>query len=124
MNKAVFLGISAIHDAHKLFDEVDINGDGSVSKEELVANFTKWSVDMDEEEVEKLFRMCDVDNSGTISRSEFLELYQNHLLIFTIKRRLLKSLLSEFIHTSFFVLLKILEIFSRRESTLLSQFFH
>jgi len=57
----------------KCFKSMDKNGDGKLSKEEILegydANFGKQ---LDEDEVDNLFRSVDIDGSGFIDYSEFI----------------------------------------------------
>ena len=54
-----------------MFEKMDVNFDGKLTKEEVVAGFKAMDVDNYEEEAEKIFRMCDFDDSGTIEFTEW-----------------------------------------------------
>lgn len=50
---------------------MDVNFDGKLTKEEVIAGFKAMDVDNYQEEAEKIFRMCDFDDSGTIEFTEW-----------------------------------------------------
>ena len=56
------------------FKEIDTDGDGKLTKEELTASCIKQNDTRTEEEIEYMMRMMDLDNSGTIEFPEFLEM--------------------------------------------------
>lgn len=56
------------------FDELDVNGDGSISATELVSTLTSLGVKMTEEESFGMVTMADDDGNGGIERDEFMAL--------------------------------------------------
>jgi calcium-dependent protein kinase len=63
-----------IQDAYRLFNLIDVNGDGVIIKEEFFKGLKKyWNKDEDEiaEEVEKIFKKIDADNNGYVEYEEF-----------------------------------------------------
>ena len=62
-----------IINAGKLFNQIDLNGDGKISEQELYQGLSKRlkSVTL-EEDVKKIFQNLDMDDSGTIEYEEFL----------------------------------------------------
>lgn len=55
----------------QMFEKMDVNFDGKLTKEEVVEGFKVMEVENYEEEAEKIFRMCDFDDSGTIEFTEW-----------------------------------------------------
>ena len=55
-------------DADAVFNVVDIDGDGSVTKDELIAHLT--SCGYQQGAVDKIFEKLDTDGSGCLSREE------------------------------------------------------
>jgi calcium-dependent protein kinase len=52
---------------------LDTNGDGNLSKEEILNGYKDvFGVSIDEEEVDKMFKQIDIDNNGTIDYTEFV----------------------------------------------------
>eukprot|EP01016_Furgasonia_blochmanni_P037415 TRINITY_DN4407_c0_g1_i32.p1 TRINITY_DN4407_c0_g1~~TRINITY_DN4407_c0_g1_i32.p1 ORF type:complete len:571 (-),score=146.77 TRINITY_DN4407_c0_g1_i32:253-1965(-) len=57
----------------QLFNQLDLNGDGVISKEELILGYRKiMNFAGAEEEVEKIMKMVDSNQSGSIDYSEFV----------------------------------------------------
>ena len=55
------------------FKALDLNGDGMVSRSELIQGYGQMSdVNMSEKELNQLFDNIDKDNSGKIDYSEFV----------------------------------------------------
>lgn len=55
------------------FKALDLNGDGMVSRQELIQGYGQMSdVNMSEKELNQLFDNIDKDNSGKIDYSEFV----------------------------------------------------
>ena len=55
----------------KMFKELDEDGNGKLSKDELAAACTKFGL-ISLEDVDQIFEKCDMDGSGFIDYSEFL----------------------------------------------------
>lgn len=57
----------------KVFHELDANGDGTLSREEVRVGYGKYfGIVVDEEELDALFNSIDIDGSGKIEYSEFV----------------------------------------------------
>ena len=62
-----------IINAGKLFNQIDLNGDGKISEQELYQGLSKrLKSDTLEEDVKKIFQNLDMDDSGTIEYEEFI----------------------------------------------------
>lgn len=52
---------------------MDVNGDGKLSREELLEAYSKeFSIEEADEKVENIMKLVDIDNSGFIDYSEFI----------------------------------------------------
>ena len=57
----------------KIFKDLDKNGDGKLSKEEIMEGWDKFfGKTMDLDDVDKMFEAVDIDRSGFIDYSEFV----------------------------------------------------
>ena len=62
-----------IINACKLFNQIDINGDGKISEEELYKGLSsRIKSDTLEEDVKRIFKSLDMDDSWTIEYEEFV----------------------------------------------------
>ena len=69
---------------YKIFKNIDTDGDGTLSKEELIAGFSMIygsEVENVEAEVDKIMKQVDIDNSGHIDYSEFVAATMDEHLI-------------------------------------------
>ena len=67
--------LNQAHEAIKLFNKIDKNGDGKITKEELFSGFQELQKKSEEElknEVEKIFCNIDMDQNGYIEYEEFI----------------------------------------------------
>ena len=67
--------LNQAHEAIKLFNKIDKNGDGKITKEELFSGFQELRKKTDEElkqEVETVFTNIDTDHNGYIEYEEFI----------------------------------------------------
>jgi len=67
--------LNQAHEAIKLFNKIDKNGDGKITKEELFSGFQELEKKSEEElknEVEKIFCNIDMDQNGYIEYEEFI----------------------------------------------------
>ena len=59
--------------ACKLFNQIDVNGDGKINKAELLKGLqSKYKSDTLEEDVEQIYKNIDMDNNGYIEYEEFV----------------------------------------------------
>ena len=65
------VSIEEKRDLKIVFDEIDVNLDGSISPEELYDYFKKIRMPNVQEEVDKIFKIADADGSGTIEFTEW-----------------------------------------------------
>ena len=67
--------LEQVHDAIKLFNKIDINGDGQISKDELykgLKDFLELSGDELKKKVDIIFNNIDTDHNGFIEYEEFI----------------------------------------------------
>ncbi|KAL9180364.1 hypothetical protein ACHAXT_008334 [Thalassiosira profunda] len=62
-------------DVDHVFRQIDINGDGTIDKEELGKLFQKLGHDIGEEQLEEVFTQLDLDGNGEICEEEFSKWY-------------------------------------------------
>jgi calcium-dependent protein kinase len=73
----------------KIFKEIDKNGDGKLSKEEILDEYDKfYGKTINKEDVLKIFDSVDIDKSGFIEYSEFLEASINEKQLLTDEKLL------------------------------------
>ena len=60
-------------DLDVIFKAIDINGDGNLSKEEVLLGYEKhFGIEITEEQVDEMFDRIDLDGNGTIDYTEFV----------------------------------------------------
>ena len=67
--------LEQVHEAIKLFNKIDINGDGQITKEELyigLRDFLETSGKKLKNQVEIIFNNIDTDHNGLIEYEEFI----------------------------------------------------
>jgi len=68
----------------KVFRALDKNGDGHLSKEEILEGYEEhFGVPINEEEVDKMFKNIDIDGNGSIDYTEFVMASMNEKNIVT-----------------------------------------
>lgn len=73
----------------KIFIAIDKNGDGKLSKEEIVDGYALYfGKHLNDEDVEQLFDSVDIDKSGYIDYSEFVVASMNEKTILTNEKLL------------------------------------
>jgi len=78
--------LNQAHDAVKLFNKIDKNGDGKISREELFDGLQPYKKDLDDDElrkqVESIFNNIDTDHNNYIEYEEFVRaaIDKNHFL--------------------------------------------
>ena len=61
-----------INKLQQVFHQLDVNKDGKLQYDELLAGYEEFYGDFAKAEVDRIFKMVDVDNSGEIEFSEFV----------------------------------------------------
>jgi len=73
----------------KIFEDIDKNGDGKLSKEEILEEYQKfYGNTINKEDILKIFESVDIDKSGYIDYSEFLVASINEKQILTDEKLL------------------------------------
>jgi len=68
----------------RIFKAIDKNGDGKLSKEEIMEGYDLFfGKNMDKNEIEKMFDAVDIDGSGYIDYSEFVVAAMNEKQLLT-----------------------------------------
>jgi ASC-1-like (ASCH) protein len=58
----------------KIFEEIDVNGNGVIDSEEFVKAYTRINPDVSLVQLEQMFREADLDGNGTLDFDEFVEM--------------------------------------------------
>jgi len=58
----------------EIFERLDVNDDGALSRDEFVAGFHKLKPDLTKEQLMRIFDECDVDDNGSLSLAEFVHM--------------------------------------------------
>ena len=61
----------------QVFQKLDVNNDGKLQYDELLAGFKEYYGDTAKDEVDRIFAIVDVDHSGEIEFSEFVTATMN-----------------------------------------------
>ena len=58
-------------DMRAMFEKIDVNFDGKLTKQEVIEGFKMLEVENYEEEADAIFKIADFDDNGTIEFSEW-----------------------------------------------------
>mmetsp|Transcript_37607 Transcript_37607/g.95057 ORF Transcript_37607/g.95057 Transcript_37607/m.95057 type:complete len:169 (+) Transcript_37607:159-665(+) len=72
MKEMANLDASEVQELSALFEEIDTNGDGELSVEELTAATQSWKLSLTPVEVEQLVLAVDLNNDGVIQYDEWI----------------------------------------------------
>jgi len=78
-----------IENTRRVYNGIDLDGDGVISLEEFIAAYQKTDVDISKEHLQQLFQEADINDTGTLSFDEFLKVARmpNLLAELSIKNR-------------------------------------
>ena len=62
-----------IENTRRVFNGIDVDGDGVISLEEFIVAYQKTDVNLSKEHLHQLFEEADIDDNGTLSFDEFLK---------------------------------------------------
>jgi hypothetical protein len=65
-----------IENTRRVFNEIDIDGDGVVSLSEFISAYQKIDANISRDHLQQLFEEADIDDNGTLSFDEFLKVSQ------------------------------------------------
>ena len=67
-------------DLEKMFKAIDKDGDGNLSKQEILEGYEiHFGVPISEEQVDEMFEQIDIDGNGTIDYTEFVMATMNQM---------------------------------------------
>lgn len=69
-----------------IFEKIDVDFDGKLTKEEVIEGFKALEVANPEEEANEIFKIADIDNNGTIEFSEWCTATMDKRKMLTTKR--------------------------------------
>jgi calcium-dependent protein kinase len=71
-------------DLEKMFEQLDKNGDGNLSKQEILEGYEEvFGIPINEEDVDRMFTEIDIDGNGTIDYTEFVMATMNEKTMLT-----------------------------------------
>ena len=71
-------------DLEKMFQQLDKNGDGNLSKQEILEGYEEvFGIPINAEDVNKMFKEIDIDGNGTIDYTEFVMATMNEKTFMT-----------------------------------------
>lgn len=73
-------------DMRKMFEQIDVNFDGKLTRQEVIDGFKLMEIENYEEEANNMFKMADFDGSGTIEFSEWCTATMDKRKMLTSKR--------------------------------------
>jgi len=74
-----------IENTNRLFNEIDVHGDGVITQEQFIAAYQKNDASISEEHLKKLFAEADINETGTLEFDEFLKVSQMPSLLAELK---------------------------------------
>ena len=97
----IYLSADDIEDIKQVFQMQDTNGDGRVTKTELLNNLQGRNRNLSEVDVDAFLKLMDIDGDGTISFHEYLQMtarmaYRQKISAFTM-RQIFREILQMFI---------------------------
>lgn len=63
--------LDPLQELRETFNVLDVNGDGEISKAELMEGMLKLGIDMNDDEINEMMTHADADNDGVISWADY-----------------------------------------------------